>query len=236
MFERLPRPVLAAALAAAPLAVSPAAAAVLTPSADAFIRGGSNANANQNGGNAQNLLILPGNDLNFARKAYLRFDLSSITADVTDAQLSLDISFSNTAVGGAPLNIWGLNDGSGDNWSETGITWNNAPGNQNNPAGTTGAALLGQIVDTGEVATPGTFTFTLDTDALLAFIQADGNDAVTFIITGSSGSNGPVRPIIASRENAGPPAARLDLTLVPEPASMALVGLSAVMVMGRRRR
>ena len=223
-------------LAVLGLSVSSIHAAVLTPSADAFIRGGASAGSNQGGGTAQNLSIVPGNNLDFNRKTYIKFDLSSIDEDVIDAKLSLDISFSNTATGGTPLNIWGLNNGSGDNWSETGITWNNAPGNQNSPVGVTNSVLLGTIVNPGQVASPGTFTFELDTDALLTFVNADTNNLVTFIITGSSGSNSPVRPLIASRENPGPAASRLDLTLIPEPSSLLLLSLGTLTLLRRRSR
>ncbi|MEM6392927.1 MAG: DNRLRE domain-containing protein [Planctomycetota bacterium] len=225
-------------------------AATLTPEADAFIRGGSNANNTQNGTAAQNLLILPGNDLSFARKTYIRFDLSTITAAVTDAELSIDFSFSNTATGGLPINIYGINDGvtGEDTWSEATLTWNNAPSNLT--SGSTSAVasgviasettLLGSYTPTGaEISgaqNPNTVNFTLDSAALLDLVQNDTNDAITLIITGNSGSNGPVRPFIASRENVGGGGVSLNLTVIPEPASLVLLSAGGMLMLTRRRR
>ncbi|MEM6332058.1 MAG: DNRLRE domain-containing protein [Planctomycetota bacterium] len=231
---------------AACVIAAPVSASVITldPSADAFVRGGSNANNTQNGTAAQNLLVLPGNDLSFARKTYIRFDLTTITGPVADAELTLEFTFANTASGGLPINIYAINDGVAgeDNWSEAGLTWNNAPSNLTTGSTSQVAAgviaaettLIDSITPTGpEIA--GGATYVIDTAALLSALQADTNDAITFVITGNAGSNSPVRPLIASRENPGGGGASLAV-VIPEPASLSLLAAGSLWMATRRRK
>ncbi|MEM1011219.1 MAG: DNRLRE domain-containing protein [Planctomycetota bacterium] len=227
-------------------------AAVLQPEADAFIRGGSNANSSQNGTTAQNLLVLPGNDLSFARKAYVRFDLSTVVGTAVDAELSFDFSFTNTASGGSPINIYAINDGVAgeDTWSESGLTWNNAPSNLT--SGSTSAVasavvasetvLVGSFSPTGseiagaQLGDGNTITFTIDATPLLPLINGDTNDAITFILTGNTGSNSPIRPVFASRENVGGGGAELTV-IVPEPTSaLGLIAGGSLLVLRRQQR
>ncbi|MEM6460227.1 MAG: DNRLRE domain-containing protein, partial [Planctomycetota bacterium] len=117
--------------AATGVIASPISAAVLTPSADGTIRGGAEANNVQGGGTAGIVSVLPADNLSFARKAYIRFDLSSFTGPITDAELAITFSFSGSDNNGLPINVYAINDGvtGEDTWDETTLTWNNAPSN-----------------------------------------------------------------------------------------------------------
>lgn len=61
-------------------------------------------------------------DTNEIKKSWLKFDLSSISAPVTNAQLQLTVQDAGTARE-TLVNVFPAPD----NWTESGITWNNAP-------------------------------------------------------------------------------------------------------------
>jgi hypothetical protein len=131
---------------------------VLHPQKDAYIDyiDGSNPNAN----NGHGLLLLDREETGtaFDYKVYLSFSLPSpgaSLATVTDAALQLDPVF-----GGGVLSqknaskqftfkVHGLNEKNDVAWDESGITWNNAPGNNPADGSLPGTTLLGSFVITG---------------------------------------------------------------------------------------
>lgn len=107
--------------------------------ADAYVRGGVE-NADTPFGNSSNLLIKGDPGLNFARKTYLVFDLSSAPEGFTTATLVLTL---DSHVDRQPADLSGIIDN--DDWDpadpvEGAITWNNAPRNDLS----SGIAFLGQ--------------------------------------------------------------------------------------------
>ena len=58
-------------------------------------------------------------------KSYLKFDLSGITKPITEARLQL---YKSGIYDNGQVIVWALKEGF-ESWSETGITWNNAPAN-----------------------------------------------------------------------------------------------------------
>jgi hypothetical protein len=121
------------------------------------------------------------------RKGYVRFDLSSINQPINDATLRLSFSedtHSSSAVWS--FNVFGLSDGhTNENWSETGITWYNAPAHNI----TDGGSLMdGQVahlgffdIDTASLVAGDGVTFS--SSELISFLQSDTNDLVTLIFT-----------------------------------------------------
>lgn len=104
---------------------------------DAFVRDGSYADTNY-GGNTS--LILKKDGTGYSREVYLQFDLDSVQLPVSNAVLRLYCSYGNTT---AESSQWQLSLVPDNNWTESGITWNNKP------AGTT-------VLDTRPgTATPG---------------------------------------------------------------------------------
>jgi hypothetical protein len=107
--------------------------------ADAYVRGGVD-NANTPFGNARNLLVKGDPGLNFARKTYMVFDLSSAPEGFTTATLVLTL---DRHVDRQPADLSGIIDT--DDWDpgdlpEGAITWNDAPRNDTS----SGIAFLGQ--------------------------------------------------------------------------------------------
>ena len=225
--------------------------------ADTYIQGVDSTSPTPiNFGNSANLTIKnPAAGNRFARKPYLRFDLSGLPAgEITDASLSLYISANNS--GGSPLNpapaaytisVYGLADGVGENWVEGNggtdnnpaneIVWTNAPGNLT----TSGinfnadATLLGILNIANTDATGSTVTFNA-TPELLTFLNADTDNLVTLMLARSEAGSPNLN--FASKEFTPGDLSdepTLNLTIVPEPGSLALLGLGGLLIARRRR-
>jgi len=108
------------------------APAALQPTADAHTRGGTYSGDNYG---SETLLIVKDGTDSYDRRSYLKFDLSAVNA-VHNAKLR--VYGGNTQDATAIIvQAYGVVD---DSWSETGITWSNAPAH-------TGAALNAVTVD-----------------------------------------------------------------------------------------
>ena len=184
------------------------------------------------------------------RKAYLRYDLSSIPMYEVITSASLDLTFiAGAGAGLAGTNtfeVFGLNDGvPGETWGEAAINWNNAPANAAGGAAITATAsslgtftLLGQ---TGNVN-----FFGAGGDAVKTFLENSvSNDLVTFIIVRLNDSVNNTQTYVhtlRSKEALLGSSAFLNITTellppAPEPSTAVLLGLAAGIVLpGLRRR
>lgn len=186
----------------------------------------------------------------FQESVYLRFDLSAVDAAATvDAKLQLyDYRFDQPALmAGKEYSVWALADETQDNWSETALTWENAPGHSDDglpyddadfDAATT---FLGSFTIGQESAANG-WSLPIDVPGLAELVRNDTNGLVTLMITGPVGPN--TLFYMASKETvfdrlagtgqlampAGVLAPRL-LLIVPEPSTawLALVGVGMVL-------
>ena len=171
----------------------------LEASADAFVRAGSHAATNF-GTTASTLVVKNSATADTQRKSYIRFDLTGQDIHATP-NASLQFAVSSAWVDATPLQVYGLkNADAGESWGESTITWNNAPAN------TTGSGdglvssrvtLLGTLAVTG--AEPLGQVLELRSAALDAFLLADTDDKVTFIVTRASTAAG--NSIVASKED-----------------------------------
>ncbi len=162
----------------------------LTPTADAYVRSGTNATFNYGGATTLEVKKSSVPTDNFNREAYLTFDLASV-ASIASGKLRLYQSANFTAGITSvayqlsnPLATWV--EGAGTGQAVAGINWNNKPA--------TGAALA---------------TITLTTVAgwnewdVTSFLQAEkaaGHNVVTLVVKNTVAST--VGPIFNSRENA----------------------------------
>lgn len=181
---------------AAPLA--PSHAALLEAEADATVdRGGPSSNY----GTATSLNAKNAPSTNIQRKGYLRFNLAGQTiASTPHAILRFAVTTWNQS---ATWQVLGLKDGdAGETWSETGITWNNAPAN---------FTTSGELVDPTRTVSLGFLSLAgaqsagamaeFRSVALDDFLKADTNQKVTFILARSTLSDA-ANSAIASREHA----------------------------------
>ena len=100
--------------------ISGAGVTTFTPVADATVNGGVSASLNY--GTATNLTVKEDTSSDFDRKAFLRWDLSSVAGTVTSAKIRL----TPVSVGTDGIET-GVAVSTNDVWTETGITWNNQP-------------------------------------------------------------------------------------------------------------
>ncbi len=136
----------------------PPATVTFAPVADARVKSTSPSN---NYGTSDRLRVRDGGPNDDTYESYLKFDLTGIGA---------------TPLGSALLRLY-VTDGSSDggtlfgvsnNWTETGITWNNRPPMGGIPLGSAGTVVEGTVVEfdvSGIVTGPGIYSFGLTNDA-----------------------------------------------------------------------
>lgn len=214
--------------------------------ADAYVRGGQSV---VNFGTAPVLVTRnQTGSANHNYKDYLRFDLSGSDLDLFNA-ISVTLEFvSTTSRSGVGFEFYGLPDGlPGDTtngWTETGITYANAPGN---PTGVTDRTfltsppgdengnyltLLGSLPNetTGSTSSPVTHSFS--SQSLLDLIRNDNNSLVTIALRRLDTTQGIVE--LASKENLSFydfPTLTITAPGIPEPSAFNL-GLFSVLLLG----
>lgn len=179
----------------------------------------------------------------WSAKAYVRFDISSLVGageDIEDASLSFvltdAIGYTTSALYSMLVSVL-LDGDTGENWDESTITWNNAPGNDTTSQTAldpTRTQAVGYLRHHDANYNPGAVATIQIPNYLVDVLNADTDGKVTFIITGRIWS-GFVRSY-ASRENTTYAAPTLDLTVVPEPMTMSLFGIGGLALLRRRQK
>ena len=124
-----------------------------------------------------------------SKAGFIRFDLSTVAGDMSDATLTFEATFLKGSA--KTVEVYGLTDGNGDFWDESTITYNTAPG-------VLPAALGNCTLDTamvtllGTITTPaagGTYPVSFSSNPsdlpLTSFLDADTNKLVTFLFIGT---------------------------------------------------
>lgn len=111
---------------------------IVNPIADSYVRNGTYATTNYG---TADVMMVKADATSYARKAYMTFNYNTYTGtNANSAKIKLFVSNVNTEPT-RTLKIYGVTD---ENWSETGINWNNAP---------TGSTLIGTLTVSNVVNT-----------------------------------------------------------------------------------
>ncbi|WKN44032.1 CBM96 family carbohydrate-binding protein [Tunicatimonas pelagia] len=167
--------------------VSPLADYTIGAEADAFVRGGNNANNNFN---TEELTVRGVNNVNITFHSYLRFSTDEIESDTDQIQLALQVTSAQDGRGEMPIDIAFVAD---DSWDESQITWNTKP------AGSTNVGRL--IVGSDDEGIKKVIDVT---DLVQNARAANGDGKVSFVLTMPSSVDATV--IFGSKESAAPAA------------------------------
>ena len=173
-------------------------------------------------------------------KAYIRFELPADFGTATSATFTMTRAIAGTY--GSLHDVYGLNDGASDNWVEldgtgVGTTWNNAPGNvTTSPSGFTDSMAVGQF-STFSQSGGGVNgdSISMSTSDLVDFINLDTNGYVTLMVGRLQQSSSFDQWASSEHATLNGPQLTLEYTPVPEPASLALMGLGGLAVIKRKR-
>lgn len=195
-------------------------------------------------GNGDGSTLLIKNASANSRKGWVRFDLSAYSSDVIGGgtfrfrQDNITTNYTGT------FGIWALKagfvPGSGVldvDWDEDLLTWNNAPGNSltsKNSFDTADATKIGTInFNTGTQNTGHLYSISIAD--LTPYLQSSNMSITMMIGADAQSSDSPGFNISSSEspDRAGP---ELVVSLIPEPASLGVLGVMMAGVLMRRRR
>ncbi len=216
------------------LAASVTAQAVTLVSSQAtYVQSGSF--AAQNFGSDANLLVKNyGTNGDWTRKTYIAFDLSTINSSDTSSALNLRTAgYLGTYSGG--LHTFNVYGSAGSSWSESGTTFNNAPGNAGSTFATLSApmSLLGTFtISSAQVASS---AISFSSSQLQTLVNSNLGGSITLGIarqTVESTGNTIVHRFVSDEGADGP---SLDVAPVPEPATMAVLAIGLLAIRRRTR-
>ncbi len=152
------------------------------PVADAYVRGGNNANTNY--GSSNRLYTKKGTNSN-SYESYLRFDISAIPGNVSSAKLRLYSKISSTGVASIPVEVLNV---SSNTWQESTINYTNKP----SPSG----VALATVSITGTTSRYYDWDITQQVNAL----RNAGITSISLLVRNTVTSSGSSRIQINSKE------------------------------------
>ncbi len=202
-------------------------AATLGPAADTYVY---KDEPNDVHGTATGIVVINDGGSAFSkgkdRLGVLRFDLSSITETVADANF---VARSDT-IDSFEFQLWGINDANADeNFDPNALTFNTFAHASNSNDGSIDTTNLTLLVDAVTDASDGSNDnlYVFSSTALVDFLNNDTNNIVSFVLFRTTG-HGASSIFSSSEASSNQPA--LNIEVVPEPASLALLAACGLMM------
>jgi hypothetical protein len=201
---------------------TPGAASVVLPAvADAYVRDGTNAGLNF--GTTVDLQVKNTTQTSNTRHAYLRFDLSTVAANVSNAKLRL---FGSHPSGSWSDNVYAITN---NGWGETTITFSNAPALPGSALASTPIGITAQYYE-------------WDVTSFVASQKTAGVNLVSFAVAGATPitvtqdtfnsrqatSNQPQLVVVASGSANAPPTVATPAAAAPNPVAANTTALSVL--------
>ena len=156
---------------------------ILSAVADTYVNGGKNANANF--GTATSLFTQTNSSPNKSFETFLKFDISTISTNVSSAILRVNGRLNNTQTPSLAVEVHNVTNTS---WLENSITWNNKP------------AAQATVLATANVNSTTNQYYDWDITSLVASARAGGLNFITLKLLNNNSSNNQV--IFNSKEAA----------------------------------
>jgi hypothetical protein len=211
-------------------------AEVVTVDVEATVRSGTNSATDQNeAGAGYQFVKYESTVSNSTRKSYFQFDLTGQDADLTKAATFSVFLQSDR---GQALQFWALDQAYAGMAST--LTWDTAQANDlgTNDLLTVGALTATKIGDVVEFNGSTGDEISVELASLAPFVF---DDKITLVITGAewTGPNAPSATVLNGgmrfQLQGGSSPAQLEFSVVPEPSSLALLGLGGLLLARRRR-
>ncbi len=215
-------------------------AASIVASHDNFVLNSASSTVQGDSGTRDVLVIKDAS--NNIRKSWLKFDLTGQNVDFTQSG-TVTLSLASSPSANFNLSLYALDDTgvTAPTWTESTLTWSNAPGNDTGGSGireleSGETTLLGQTsqIDSGTAA-GSSYQFLISD--LSTFLQSD--NTITVIAISDQSDPGPTFTIASSEHATEDWLPTLTFTQIPEPSAAALIGLTGfigVALRLRRRR
>lgn len=180
---------------------------------------------------------------NNIRKSWIKFDLTGQNADLSQSgTITLTLAGESSSATSFRIELYALDftGATAPTWTESTITWNNAPGNDTGGSGINDlepgeTSLLGESATIATSTAAGTqYQFTIP--MLSTFLQSD-NTITAIAISSFQPDPGPSLAIASSENATEAWRPTLTFTQVPEPSTYALaVGLVSIACIAVHRR
>lgn len=229
--KTMTRVMLSGMIATATVGLASSHAATISSSADTYIE---TDDSGPNGTGTTFWVRQDNGTSNDERVGIVRFDISTITNTVTDAEFGLEVAWGGTKT---DYSIFGADDTSLEElFDESTYTFSDAESHGIVDDTDSNVIIESAVTDLGTLSLPdgSTTSISFSSTDLVDFINADTNNLITLLVVGDGVHSNGNTVGFRSREATGGSVPSLTFSQIPEPASLALLLLGGAAFAVRR--